>query len=122
MSIELKLVWNEGDLVRVETAGKISRDGLKPLQNPFVDLLGGAIFSRKVLLNLRNSHYLDSTGVEWLLSNHKKFKEAGGRLVIHSFNPVIAQILKLMRMDLVLDLAKDEAAATELAQGVVHGS
>ncbi len=73
-----------------------------------------------MLLNLQSSHYLDSTGVEWLLSNHKRFKAGGGSLVIHSFNPVMTQILKMMRMDLVLNLAKDEAAAMEMVNGAPH--
>jgi anti-anti-sigma factor len=120
MSMELKLVWNEGDIIRVETVGKVSRDGWAPAQNPFVDLFGPTIFSRKVLLNLQSSHYLDSTGVEWLLSNHKRFNAAGGKLVIHSFNPVMSQILKMMRMDLVLNLAKDENAALEMVNGAPH--
>lgn len=120
MSMELKLIWNDGDVVRLESVGKVSRDGWAPNRNPFLDLLGPSIFSRKVLLNLMNSHYLDSTGVEWLLASNKRFKEAGGMLVVHSFNPVMAQILKLMRMDLVLHLAKDEAAALEMVNGTPH--
>jgi len=120
MSMELKLVWNEGNLVRVESSGKVSRDGWAPAHNPFADLFGPTIFSRNVLLNLKSSNYLDSTGVEWLLSNHKRFNAAGGKLVIHGFNPVMAQILKMMRMELVLNLAKDEAAAMEMANGAPH--
>jgi anti-anti-sigma factor len=122
MSMELKLVWNDGEIVRVESAGKVSRDGWTPNRNPFADLCGPAIFSRKVLLSLSNSHYLDSTGVEWLLASNKRFKEAGGKLVVHSFNPVMSQILKMMRMDLVLNLAKDETAALEMANGAPHES
>lgn len=67
------------------------------------------------------SHYLDSTGVEWLLATNKRFQEAGGKLIVHSFNAVMQQILKMMRMDLVLNLAKDEAAAMEMVNGASHG-
>lgn len=122
MSMELKLVWNDGEIVRLESVGKVSRDGWAPSRNPFVDLCGPSIFSCKVLLNLANSHYLDSTGVEWLLASNKRFKEAGGKLIIHSFNPVMSQILKMMRMDLVLNLAKDESTALEMVNGAPHES
>jgi hypothetical protein len=116
-TMQVKLVWNDGDLVRLETAGKLSRDGWTLGRDPLGDLFGPSIYSRQVLLNLDHSHYLDSTGVEWLLSSHLRFRAAGGKLIVRCFNPVLLQILKVMRMDLVLNLAKDDAAALELVNG-----
>jgi anti-anti-sigma factor len=120
MSMEVKLVRNEGDTVRLETLGKVSRDGWTSNRDPLGDFFGQSIYSKGALLNLQHSHYLDSTGVEWLLSSHKRFKDAGGKLVVFGLNPVMSQILKMMRMDLVLNLAKDEAAAMEMVNGAPH--
>lgn len=120
-TMEIKLVWNDGDLVRLETLGKLSRDGWNANRDPLGDLFGPNIYAGKVLLSLEHSQYLDSTGVEWLLSCHKRFEANGGKLVIRCHNPVMLQILKMMRMDLVLHLAKDEAAALQLVNGASHG-
>ena len=66
------------------------------------------ICSRKVLLNLAKCHFLDSSGVAWLLRIHQWFGERGGMLIIHSASPVVLQILNIMRMGLVLNLAANE--------------
>jgi anti-anti-sigma factor len=115
MNMEIKLLKSEGDCVRLQTLGKVSRDGWKTDQNPICDLCGEGIFGRRVLLNLQESQYLDSTGVEWLLHTHRRFQENGGMLVIHSVTPVMQQILKMMRMDALLNLAADEPAAQAFA-------
>jgi hypothetical protein len=43
-------------------------------------------------------------------------------LVIHSVAPVVGQILKMMRMELVLNLAENEAQALRVAQGARDGN
>jgi anti-anti-sigma regulatory factor len=47
----------------------------------------------------------------WLLLCNKRFREADGRLVIHSVPPVVLDVMKVMRLDRVLKLAEDEVAA-----------
>lgn len=114
MSMEIKLMKGDGDCVRLETLGRVSRSGWKADQDPISDICGDGIFGRTVLLNFSRSNYLDSTGVEWLLHSHKRFNKEGGMLVIHSVTPVMLQILKMMRMETVLNIAVDEPAAMAL--------
>lgn len=115
-TMELRLNKSDGRSVRVEVSGKISRDGWTGSGNPLENIYGDEIFSRTVLMNLAKSMYIDSTGVEWLLSCHRKFEENGGVLIMHSPNPMTMQLLKMMRMDLVLNVVEDEAAARKLAE------
>jgi hypothetical protein len=115
--LEVKFLIDEQDLLRFESAGIVSRDGSVPGVNPIEQVGGPDIYSKKVLLSMATCRYLDSTGVEWLLRCHKRFATAGGMLVIHSFAPVVAQILKMMRMDLVLNLAENEKQAMQMASG-----
>ncbi|HUY33245.1 MAG TPA: STAS domain-containing protein [Pirellulales bacterium] len=125
--LEMRLLLNDrdgdgdGELVRLESSGAVSRDGRDGGANPIEHIGGPQVYSRKVLLSLASCRYLDSTGVEWLLRYHKRFAMGGGTLVIHSFSPVVGQILKMMRVDLVLKLAENEAQARHLAQGGIHG-
>jgi anti-anti-sigma factor len=78
---------------------------------PLAEMFGHDVYARPILMGLAGSEYMDSSGVSWLLMCHKRCKQAGGRLVIHSFPPLIAQILKVLRMELVLELAANEADA-----------
>src|SRR5262249_53791419 len=105
------------EYLRVEHVGRLSHDGWPVGFDPLVELLGDGVYSRKLLLNLGRSSYLDSSGVSWLLDANKRFQEAGGDLVLHSATPLTAQFLKMMRMDLVLTLVSDEPAAREKVNG-----
>lgn len=115
--MRLKLLTQEGEIVRIESEGLAARDGAADAICRFDEIGGDAIFTRKVLLDLSKCHYLDSISIGWLLTCHRKFGECGGRLVVHSPSPIVLQILKLMRMDLVLHLAATEVLAKELACG-----
>jgi len=116
----LKLLTQEGEIVRVESEGLAARNGAADPASRFDGIAGDAIYTRKVLLDLSKCHYVDSMAIGWLLSCHRKFGECGGRLVVHSPSPIVLQILKLMRMELVLHLAATEELARELARGASH--
>jgi anti-anti-sigma factor len=120
--LELKMLINENDLVQLESSGTVSRDGWGLGTNPIEQACGPAVYSKKVLLSLASCRYLDSTGVEWLLRCHKRFAMAGGMLIIHSVAPAVSQILKIMRMDLVLNLAENETKARSLLEGANGGN
>ena len=113
--MEIHLLENENGLVRLETSGKItfqmSEDGKEPLSM----LCGDGIFNRKALLDLRLSNLIDSSGVGWLLSVHKRFEAAGGKLILHSLSPMSAHAMRTMRVHMVLNLAQDESSAREKA-------
>ncbi len=118
--IDLRILQPDGDFVRIELVGRLSRDGCPAGYDPLASLFGEGVYTRKVLLNLRRSNYLDSSGVSWLLDSHARFQQAGGALVVHSATPLTTQFLKMMRMDMALTLAPDEAAARQKANGNEH--
>src|SRR4029077_16070227 len=118
--IDMRIVESGQDVVRVELVGRLSHDGWTEDFDPFAELVGDDVYSRKVLLNLQRSNYLDSSGVSWLLDSTQRFQKAGGALVLHSASPITTQFLKMMRMDLVLTLVPDEAAARQKVNGHEH--
>jgi anti-anti-sigma factor len=69
-----------------------------------------------VLLNLEQANYMDTAGVGWLIQRHKKFQDAGGRLVLYSVPPLLDQMFQLLHLPAVLHVAGDESAARQLAQ------
>ncbi len=116
MAMILKQLVNDGDLIRLEVLGKISRDSWTQQKEPLAAEFGEDIYERRCLLSLNQALYIDSTGVEWLLTAHRRFAEQGGVLILHSPTPSTRQLLKVMRMDLVLNIVDDEHKAQELAQ------
>ena len=79
--------------------------------------LGAEGFAQTVLFDLSRTMYLDSAGINWLLGFNRRFREAGGRLVLHSLTPMASQIIRLMRLDRVFQIADDAAAARHLITG-----
>jgi anti-anti-sigma factor len=118
--MKLSLRSEEAGVCRMQTEGEI-RLGQQPRDPYQVEaLLGPDCYRRKILLDLQNTPYIDSSGVSWLVSFHKHCREAGGILVLHSIPPSIMAILKLLHMDRYLNLVEDEQAARIVAQGGDH--
>jgi anti-anti-sigma factor len=88
-----------------------------PKLESLVELLGPRGYARRVLMSLAQTRFIDSAGLSWMVVCHKRFCQGGGKLVLHSITPEIFELLKMMRLDLALYLADDEAAARELVQG-----
>jgi anti-sigma B factor antagonist len=107
----------DGECISVSTVGKITQNDFGQGIEPLAQLLGPDVYQRTVLLNLAESDYIDSSGVGWLLSSHKRFREAGGSLVIHSLSPMVSQILRVLKMEQVLQVAPDASSARALACG-----
>ena len=48
------------------------------------------------------------------MTSHKRFRTDGGRLVLHSVPPMVAQVLRLLNLHTVLSIQPDQAAARAL--------
>ncbi len=114
--MKLSLRSLDGSLARVQCEGPITvtqvEHGIEPLER----LLGDNPFVKHVLFDLEKANYIDSSGVSWMLMCHKAFTKGGGVIVFHSAPPLVQQTLNLLRMNLVLHLSANEAAAQKIAQ------
>lgn len=115
--MDLDVLSDDGDLVRLQMKGRIVQDVLGRQAEPIGELLGPNAYGRKALMSLAKTDFIGSSGLSWLLVAHKRFREAGGRLVLHSIPVMVRDVLKVMRLDLVLDVADNEQDAVALAQG-----
>ena len=68
------------------------------------------------LLSMADVPLIDTRRIGWLLAAQRRFHEAGGRMVLHSVRLRSRETLEFLRLDRVLDIAKDEAAALESLQ------
>ncbi|MBI2823731.1 MAG: STAS domain-containing protein [Planctomycetia bacterium] len=119
--MDLKLAWQDGTVTSVSATGSVTQDAFAPEEEPLERQFGPDIYATRVVLGLAKANYLDSRGVGWLLKCHKRFREAGGALVLHSMSPEVKQVLRVLRLDQVLELADDEqAACARAAAAVAH--
>jgi anti-anti-sigma factor len=115
--MNLTLLSTEGDIHRFECAGEITQSALYKDPNPLERMLGAGCYKEKVLISLARADYTDSAGVGWFITCNKKFRDVGGKMVLHSIPPMVNHIFQLLRMQTVLHLAGDEAAALAMVQG-----
>jgi len=116
--MKLNLRSLDPQFCRVEAEGEIRLSDQPRDVDLIESLLGPGCYSRRILLDLQHTPYMDSSGVSWLLNLHKRCREAGGILVLYSIPPSIMAILKLLHMDRYLNLVEDERAAQVMALGV----
>ncbi len=107
--MQLSFTEREG-ITCVGIAGRITYSTLEPGQDPLVAQWAD-IYSRRLEFDLSETEYVDSTGVSWLLTCHKKCREAGGKLVLHSMHPMVKQVLQVLRLDQVMHLADNAEKA-----------
>src|SRR5947209_5978973 len=114
--MDLPALTQAGGLLRLRLSGELVMQHLiPPPPHPLAAAAGPDVYARRVLLGLEGVTWLDTWGIGWLMSCHKRFLKDGGRLVLHSVPPAVEPSLRLLRLDQVLHLAADEAAARRLA-------
>ena len=104
-------------VARVDVTGNVTQDQVAINADPLRELLGSDVYSRTVLLNMKGAPFLDSSGVSWLLITHKRFKDNSGRFILHSIPTVVLNVLKVLRMHLVFEIAESETDAANMLEG-----
>jgi anti-anti-sigma factor len=115
--MNLKVLCDDDQTLRVQLAGRIVLEDFAPENDPLEGLLHDRGYARPLLVDLSGAEYIDSSGLAMLLGWHKRLSQAGGRLVLHSIPVQLMDTLRILRMELVLAMAKDEPAALALARG-----
>jgi anti-anti-sigma factor len=110
-------VLSDDDVLRLEMIGPIVGVELTLESETTEQLMGGKASPPMVLLSLESGRFIDSNGLAWLVAVNRRFGKMGGKLIVHSVPANIMDLLKMMRLDQVLDLADDEPAALRAIQG-----
>jgi len=103
--MELQLVDTSDGSIRVKAKGSITPDAPDQPSDPLVGLLGAQVFERQVALDLEEAEYISSSGIGWLLHCHKRFEQHGGKLMLCSVSKPVDQVIRLMRLNSVLNLS-----------------
>lgn len=100
-----------------QVSGPINQAQMAINGEPLATALGTNPYARSVLLDMSGAEMIDSSGVNWLLTVHRRMRENGGRLVLHSLPPIVDNVLKVLRMNQVFEIALNVDEARRLVAG-----
>src|SRR5580698_6898285 len=119
MPMKLIQLPDESNCTHVSVEGEVTTyDFVRGDPNPLESLLGEHWAALRVLLNFDRVPAIDSAGVGWLISSQQKAKNAGGKLTIHSPQPAVQRMLAMLRIEKIIPVAPDAAAASALMADV----
>ena len=118
--MQLVKLSDDGRILRLRAQGPLMPGGTLSDADPLQEEFGSEVYARTVLLSFDGVDGINSAGVSWLLNANRRFRQAGGRLLIHSAPLVVMQALRLLRVDRVLELAESEAEAHQRLNGNAH--
>ena len=111
--MKLTVQSENGDAVLLRIEGRVSQRDVE-VDDPIVGRLGENVYSRRLVVDLSEVASLDSSGVNWLLVSQKRMHEEGGKLVLHSLSPIANNVLKVLNLHSVFQVADSEAAALRM--------
>ena len=99
-----------GDVTVVDVAGRITLgEGSATLR----DAMRGMVSKnqKKILLNLGEVSYIDSSGIGELVSGFTTVTNSGGNLKLLNLNKRVKDLLQITKLYTVFDVHEDEAGA-----------
>jgi anti-sigma B factor antagonist len=99
-----------GDVAIVDFSGKITLgEGSATLRQTVKELVGNG--HRKILLNLGDVDYIDSSGIGELVGAYTTVRSASGELKLMQLTKRVRDLIQITRLFTVFDVQNDEAAA-----------
>jgi len=94
----------------VDMSGRITLgEGSVVLRDTIRDLIGKG--NKKILLNLGDVTYIDSSGIGELVSAFTAVRRAGGELKLLNLTKKVHDLLQITKLYTVFDIKDDEATA-----------
>jgi anti-sigma B factor antagonist len=101
---------SEGVMVVTPTDPRLLTDQKDSLY-ALVDRMAGVPAPKKVVLSLAGVHMLDSAGIGILINFQRRVTKAGGVLKVCDLDPNVLQVIRLTRIDQVLEIHGTRAEA-----------
>jgi anti-sigma B factor antagonist len=99
-----------GDVSVVDVAGRITLgEGSSALRETLRDMVSKN--QKKILLNLGDVSYIDSSGIGELVSGFTTVTNSGGQLKLLNLNKRVKDLLQITKLYTVFDVHDDEAGA-----------
>jgi len=99
-----------GDVSVVDVAGRITLgEGSSALRDTLRDMVSKN--QKKILLNLGDVSYIDSSGIGELVSGFTTVTNSGGQLKLLNLTKRVKDLLQITKLYTVFDVHEDEAGA-----------
>ena len=109
MSVKLN-TRQVGDVNVIDVAGRITLgEGSSALRDTLREMVGKN--QKKILLNLGDVSYIDSSGIGELVSGFTTVTNQGGQLKLLNLTKRVKDLLQITKLYTVFDVHEDEAAA-----------
>ncbi len=106
MKIEIRTI---GDVKILDCSGKITLgEGTMVVRNTVGDILKSGV--KKIVLNLANVSYIDSSGIGELVSTYTSVVNSGGQLKLLNLTKKLHELLAITKLLTVFDAFSDEKA------------
>jgi anti-sigma B factor antagonist len=98
------------DITVIDARGKIAfGEGVPRLRETVANVVASG--SKKVILNLKEIDYLDSSGMGEIVRSHMTIRKQGGQLNLANLSKMVSELLQATGMNKVFDIRTDEEAA-----------
>lgn len=99
-----------GDVKILDCSGRITLgEGTMIIRNTVRDLLGGE--NKKIILNLAEVNYIDSSGIGELVSTYTTVTNSGGQLKLLNLTKKIQELMAITKLLTVFQVYGDEQSA-----------
>lgn len=115
--MKMKIASIEPNVVRIAMEGDALGPSTEDHSRGLADLLGEGWNTKRVLIDFSGVRMAGSAAVGWLLVLQRQFKQAGGRLALHSMRPEVGRAFKLLKVDSILNIFPEEHAALAALEG-----
>jgi anti-sigma B factor antagonist len=117
LQVSMKVAARQvNDVAIVDLSGQIKLgEGSSVLRDTVKDLLGKG--QKKILLNLGNINYIDSSGVGELVSAFTSVRNQGGELKLLHLTKKVHDLLQITKLYTVFHVLDDEAGAIAAFNG-----
>jgi anti-sigma B factor antagonist len=110
------LTRHVGDVTVLDISGRITLgEGNVMLREIVRELADKG--EKKIILNLGEVHYVDSSGIGELVKTHTTIRNQGGQLRLINLNKRVDDLLQMTRLSAVFDIEADEASAISSLRG-----
>ena len=107
MKIETRII---GDITLLDCSGKITLgEGTMTVRNTVRDILKSD--GKKIILNLADVNYIDSSGIGELVSTYTTVTSSGGQLKLLNLTKKIQELLAITKLLTVFQVFENEQAA-----------
>ncbi len=100
----------EGDAVFASLKGEIDLHNSPAVRTALLDMLNKNQ-PKKLILNLSQVPYMDSSAIAVLVESLQKIRKLGGKIFLTDLQPRVKGLLEIARLDAIFGICKDEAEA-----------